>query len=118
MVRPDRTGAGVLLGARAARVAGGCAVIFLLAVAALALAEQAVFKAWGIEYVVFALLLGLALNHAGLVPGWVREAARSELYVKTGLVLLGGTIVFGELLQAGALGLGPSLVVNFIIRAV
>lgn len=112
---PLAAGACVLQGARAARVAAGYVVIFLLAVAALALAEQASAKAWGLEYVIFALLLGLALNHAGLVPGWVREAARSELYVKTGLVLLGGTIVFGELLQAGALGLVQSLLVVLVV---
>jgi uncharacterized membrane protein YadS len=39
------------------------------------------------------------------LPDWLREAVRTEFYIKTGLVILGSTILFQELLQAGALGL-------------
>ena len=38
-------------------------------------------------------------------PRWLRDAARTEFFIKTGLVLMGATILFAEVLQAGVLGL-------------
>jgi uncharacterized membrane protein YadS len=51
----------------------------------------------------------------GLAPAWLLEAARSELYVKAGLVILGATILFPELMQAGALGIVQSLLVVLVV---
>ena len=36
---------------------------------------------------------------------WLRDAVRTEYFIKTGLVIMGATILFAEVLQAGALGL-------------
>ena len=45
----------------------------------------------------------------------MRPALQSEFYVKIGLVLLGTTVIFGEIMQAGALGLIQALVVVFCV---
>src|SRR5690606_18536210 len=45
------------------------------------------------------------------LPTWFKEALSTELYVKIGLVLLGTTVIFGDILKAGALGLVQALVV-------
>jgi hypothetical protein len=42
-----------------------------------------------IRFVVFALVIGLIVNHTIVVPEWLREAVRIEYYIKTGLVVLG-----------------------------
>lgn len=94
-----------LLGGGRWRFAAGFVVVFALAWLAQAIAGHARIHALGLEYVLFGLGLGLALNHAFRLPGWLREAVRTEFYIKTGLVLMGSTILIRELMQAGALGL-------------
>lgn len=95
--------------------AAGFPFVFALAIAAQMLAGSATASAWGIEYVIFALLLGLLLANLGLVPSWVKEAARSEFYVKTGLVIMGATLLFQEIMQAGVLGIIQSVLVVTVV---
>lgn len=95
--------------------AAGFPIVFALAIAAQLLAGSAASSAWGIEYVIFALLLGLLLANLGLVPDWLREAARSEFYVKTGLVIMGATLLFQEIMQAGVLGIIQSVLVVTVV---
>lgn len=94
-----------LLGGRVGAMAGGFVVVFALAVLSQICAGHTRMNALGLEYVIFGLALGLGVGHLIRLPGWIREAVRTELYIKTGLVILGSTILFQELLQAGALGL-------------
>src|SRR5690606_28289605 len=42
---------------------------------------------------------------------WFKDALSTELYVKIGLVLLGTTVIFGDILKAGSLGLIQALLV-------
>ncbi len=62
-------------------------------------------KAWGLEYVVFSLGLGLLWSHTLPVPEWLRAAVRTEFFIKVGIVLLGATILLQEMLKAGVPGL-------------
>lgn len=100
------------------RVRGGMtsqiAVVVVLAYLAQMLAGEASVKGLGLEYVLFALVLGMIGGALGL--GKVLAGAiRTELYIKTGLVLFGATIVFPELLKAGALGLVQALGVVAVV---
>src|SRR5690606_34229509 len=45
------------------------------------------------------------------LPSWFKEALSTELYVKIGLILLGTTVIFGDILKAGSLGLIQALAV-------
>ena len=65
----------------------------------------------GFEYVVFAFLLGLAISNTTSIPDWLKEAGRTEFYIKTGLVMLGAGILFADLMQAGLLGIAQALLV-------
>ncbi|MBI4337441.1 MAG: putative sulfate exporter family transporter [Chloroflexi bacterium] len=56
-----------------------------------------------------ALLAGLVLALAGL-RGKVNQAVRTEFYLKTGLVLLGASINFNDILSIGARGMVQALV--------
>lgn len=69
----------------------------------------------GIEYVIFALLIGLFISNFIGVPSWLQEAVRTEYYIKIGLVILGTGILFFEILQAGALGIIQALLVVSIV---
>lgn len=103
------------LGARLGRYAAGFGVVYVLALVAQWLAGNATAAYWGIEYVIFALAIGLFLSNVVGLPGWMTEAVRTEYYIKTGLVLMGATILFGELMQAGVLGMLQAVLVVSVI---
>ena len=104
--------AGVLLMKESfARFAIGFPVLYALACAALLIAGNTTIAAWGFEYVIFAFLLGLAISNSVGVPSWLKGAVRTEYYIKIGLVLLGASILSGDLLQAGLLGIAQALLV-------
>lgn len=103
------------LRARAVRYAVGFLAVYALALVAQWLAGNASVSYWGIEYVIFALAIGLFLSNVVGVPGWMADAVRTEYYIKTGLVLMGATILFGELMQAGVLGLLQAVLVVSVI---
>lgn len=104
-----------LEGGDVARFTRGYPVVFGLAWLSLVLAGHATPTVWGIEYVIFALALGLLVSHLGAVGPAIRAAARSELFVKTGLVIMGATILFGDILQAGALGIVQAVAVVIVV---
>jgi len=85
--------------------------LYALACASLVIAGNRTISAWGFEYVIFAFLLGLAISNSVGVPVWLKGAVRTEYFIKIGLVILGASIVFGDLLQAGMLGIAQALLV-------
>lgn len=93
------------------RLLPGFAVVFGLAMAAQVLAGHAAIEALGLEHVIFGLFLGLLVSNTVGVPAWLAPAVRTEFYIKTGLVILGSSLLFQEILQAGALGLVQAVLV-------
>jgi uncharacterized membrane protein YadS len=98
-----------------ARLLAGFPVLYVVAWVALMAAGNAAVVSWGFEYVIFAFAFGLIISNVVGVPAWLKEAAQTEFYIKTGLVLLGASIVFGEMMQAGLLGLVQALLVVTIV---
>jgi uncharacterized integral membrane protein (TIGR00698 family) len=101
----------VVLGARLVRFVPGVLLVSALAWLAQAIAALPAVAAWSLEYVVFALVIGLIVNHVVTVPTWLREAVRTEFYIKTGLVVLGAGILIDDIARAGFLGIAQALVV-------
>ena len=93
------------LGKRVIAFSGGACVVFALAWLAQTMAANAQVKALGLEYVVFALGLGLLWSHLLPTPGWMMSAVRTEFFIKIGIVILGANILFPELMKAGLPGL-------------
>ena len=89
----------------------GFSVVFLLAVVSYLLASQAQVKAYGLSYAFWALIIGLLISNTVGAPKWLLAGARTEMYIKTGLVLLGAEILFGKILQLG----GPGLFVAWMV---
>ena len=94
---------------------GGFFALFGLAVLSYLLANQTGIRAAGVGYAFWALLLGLIISNSVGTPGWLRPALRSELYIKTGLVLLGAEILFGNILALGPPGLFVAWLVTPIV---
>ena len=89
--------------------------IFLLALAAQAVASIPVIKELGFESVFFSVIFGLLISNCAKVPEWLKPAIQSEFYIKIGIICLGSTILFGEVLKSGAYGLAQSLIVVFSV---
>jgi len=89
----------------------GFLIVFILALVAQFLSSYSGFKNLGLETVLFSLLLGLLIGNIFRLPDWVKPGVQTELYVKTGLILLGATILFKDILTAGAFGLIQAVIV-------
>jgi uncharacterized integral membrane protein (TIGR00698 family) len=100
-----------LLRASLMRFVAGFGVLYALTWLAQVMAGSAAASGWGLEYVIFALLLGLLVSNVLSVPAWLREAARSEYYIKIGLVFLGASILFGDIMRSGLMGLAQAVLV-------
>ena len=86
-------------------------IIYLLSVLAMILAGNAFVKTLNLEAVIFSLVAGLLISNLFKLPEWFKESLSTELFVKIGLVLLGTTIIFSDILKAGSLGLIQALIV-------
>lgn len=89
----------------------GFPAVYILAWLSMFIAGNMTVTYYGVEFVLWALLLGLIISNILGVPNWMKEAVRTEYYIKTGLVILGAGILFFEILQAGALGIVQALLV-------
>ena len=85
--------------------------VCLLAFLAQFLSSFAGFKNLGLETVLFSLLLGLIIGNLFRIPSWLKPGVQTELYVKIGLVLLGATILFKDIMTAGTFGLLQAVIV-------
>ena len=86
-------------------------LILLLSFASQLIAGFKPIKYYGFEYVIFALLLGIFIRSVFGLPKWLEANLHTEFFVKTGLVILGAGIIFGDILSAGSLGLIQAVVV-------
>lgn len=104
-----------LSGGNLLKYLAGFALVFLLAILSLIVAGNSGVEAYGLEYVVFALLAGLLLNNLFKLPEWLKTAARSEFFIKTGLIILGTSILFPNIVQAGFPGILQALAVVSVV---
>ncbi len=101
-----------LMGAKDHSHAKAFLAIYILAIVAYIMAQQANIRAVGFGYAFWALGIGLAISNTVKTPAWVKPALRSELYIKTGLVLLGAEVLFSNILTLGLPGLFVAWVVT------
>ncbi len=85
--------------------------VFMLSVLAYWIAHQTNIKYIGLSYAMWALILGLLVSNTIGTPRWLLAGARTELYIKTGLVLLGAEVLFTKILSLGL----PGLMVAWIV---
>jgi len=88
--------------------------VFLLATFAYLLAAQEVIKNYNFEYPLWGLFVGLLVCNTVKTPRWLVPAVQGELFIKMGLVLLGGEVLLSRLL---ALGL-PGVMVSWLVTPV
>lgn len=93
----------------------GFPLVFLLATVSFTLASHSVIKAYNLEYALWALMVGLIISNTVGTPKFIKEAALTEFYIKTGLVLLGASVLMSRLLALGVPGIFVAWVVTPIV---
>ncbi|MFO8113059.1 MAG: putative sulfate exporter family transporter [Desulfosalsimonadaceae bacterium] len=93
----------------------GFPIIYLLTILSYLLSKQATLSALGISYVLFGIFLGLIIANTTGVAKSVKTAGQTEFFIKTGLVLLGARILFGQIALIGIPGLFVTWVVTPIV---
>src|SRR5439155_12781283 len=104
-----------LIGGNVAAFALAFPAVFILAWVARVLAGNGLFIDYGVEYVIFALLMGLLISNTVGTPKWLLPSVQTEYFIKTGLVILGAGLLFMEVVQAGVLGILQAVLVVFVI---
>lgn len=95
--------------------AKGFLMVFLVAVLAYMLGGQAISKQYGFGAEAWGILLGMIIANSIGTPKWVLPACQVEFFIKTGLVLLGGEVLFGKILAIGIPGIFVAWVVTPIV---
>ncbi|WP_136798613.1 YeiH family protein [Desulfosediminicola ganghwensis] len=83
----------------------GFTAVFALSVFAYLMAGQATAKHYGFGYAAWAIFLGMLIANTVGTPDWVKPALQVEFFIKTGLVLLGGEILFNKIVAIGVPGI-------------
>ncbi len=92
----------------------------LVAVFALSLLAQVVAKIpavsyYGFESVFFSVIFGLIVRNVWHVPAWMKPAVQGEFFIKIGVVCLGATILFSDVMKSGAFGLAQACIVVALV---
>ncbi len=104
-----------VMGKRFTSFACGFCLVFALGTIAYVLAGQEVVKHYNLGYALWALAIGLLISNTIGTPDWARPAIRTELFIKTGLVLLGAEVLFSRLLVLGVPGIFVAWIVTPIV---
>ena len=90
----------------------GFSFVFLVAVLAYLAASQSTMKAYGVGYAFWAIFGGMLISNTVGTPKWAMPAVQTEYYIKTGLVLLGASILFEKIITIGTAGIFVAWVVT------
>lgn len=89
-------------------------ILFVLAAAVRLISAEYTLKMY-LEWAFWALIVGLLISNTVGVPSWLRPAIRTEFYIKTGLVIMGFSVLFSNIAKFGLYGLGIAWVVTPIV---
>ena len=89
--------------------------IFAIAVLAQWVAKLEAVKFYGFEAVFFSVIFGLVIRNLFKVPEWLKPAIQGEFFIKIGVVCLGATVLFSDVLKSGAAGLLQAILVVGIV---
>ena len=90
-------------------------VIFAIAVLAQWIAKIPAVKFYGFEAVFFSVICGLIIRNLFHIPEWLKPAIQGEFFIKIGVVCLGATVLFRDVMKSGAAGLIQAVIVVGIV---
>lgn len=103
-----------LMGKNITKYAVAFLALFALTCAVRLISSQVTFSKY-LEYAFWALILGLVISNLLKVPDWLKPAIQTEFYIKTGLVLMGASVLFSNIQKFGLYGLGIAWAVTPVV---
>ena len=88
--------------------------LFVLAVVVRLISAEFTLNRY-LEWAFWALIVGLLISNTVGVPEWLKPAIRTEFYIKTGLVIMGFSVLFSNIAKFGLYGLGIAWIVTPIV---
>lgn len=88
--------------------------LFVIAVIVRLISAQYTLNRY-LEWAFFALLIGLLISNTVGVPKWLKPAVQTEYYIKAGLVIMGFSVLFSNIINFGLYGLGIAWIVTPIV---
>ena len=88
--------------------------LFVLAIAVRIISAEFTLNRY-LEWAFWALIVGLLISNTVGVPQWLRPAIRTEFYIKTGLVVMGFSVLFSNIAKFGLYGLGIAWIVTPVV---
>lgn len=90
-------------------------VVFLIALLAQWIAKIDAIKFYGFEAVFFSVIFGLIIRNLFHIPEWLKPAIQGEFFIKIGVVCLGATVLFSDVMKSGAAGLIQAIIVVTVV---
>lgn len=91
------------------------AVVFAVSLLAQVVAKIPAVSYYGFESVFFSVLFGLLIRNVWHVPAWLKPAVQGEFFIKIGVVCLGATILFSDVMKSGVFGLVQACLVVAVV---
>lgn len=88
--------------------------IFLVAVLVRLISAEYTLNRY-LEWAFFALAVGLLIANTVGVPDWMKPAVQTEFYIKVGLVIMGFSVLFSNIVNFGLYGLGIAWIVTPLV---
>lgn len=88
--------------------------LFVLAVIVRLISAEYTFNRY-LEWAFFALAVGLLIANTVKVPNWLKPAVQTEFYIKAGLVIMGFSVLFSNIVNFGLYGLGIAWIVTPVV---
>ena len=88
--------------------------VFVLAVVVRLISAEFTLNRY-LEWAFWALIVGMLVSNTVGTPAWLRPAVRTEFYIKTGLVIMGFSVLFSNIAKFGLYGLGIAWVVTPVV---
>lgn len=88
--------------------------LFLLAVLVRFISAEFTLNRY-LEWAFWALIVGLVVSNTVGVPKWLKPAVQTEYYIKAGLVIMGFSVLFSNIINFGLYGLGIAWIVTPIV---
>ncbi len=104
----------VLQGQNAKKFLIAFTVLYLISVLVRLIAAEYTANRY-LEWAFWALVVGLVISNTVGVPEWLRPAVRTEYYIKTGLVVMGFSVLFSNIVKFGLYGLAIAWLVTPIV---
>ena len=89
--------------------------VFAIALLAQWIAKIDMVKYYGFEAVFFSVIFGLIIRNVFHVPECLKPAIQGEFFIKIGVVCLGATVLFSDVMKSGAAGLIQAVMVVSIV---